>query len=173
MYYFLEHITFFLSFNVKNAWECCKRQCVCVALRIVLYKSYPLLLLLLSLSSNRQVLNYAPPFSVPLAVEVSKHGAWRPQKPWGLLGTGRRWGRGYGGWGRGRLYTYHYTVTTRMIPALRWASMRAILMFHSFIVRDSVTRQCPQTTRSEEKGELKLRANRTCRQCRPPTSLAT
>ena len=28
------------------------------------------------------------------------------------------------------LYTYRYTVTTRMIPALRWAAMRAILMFH-------------------------------------------
>ena len=27
------------------------------------------------------------------------------------------------------LYTYRYTVTTRMIPALRWAAMRAILMF--------------------------------------------
>ena len=39
-------------------------------------------------------------------------------------------GRGYGGGWRGRLYTYHYTVTTRMIPALRWAAMRAILMFH-------------------------------------------
>ena len=26
-------------------------------------------------------------------------------------------------------YTYRYTVTTRMIPALRWAAMRAILMF--------------------------------------------
>ena len=26
---------------------------------------------------------------------------------------------------------YSYTVTTRMIPALRWAAMRAILMFHS------------------------------------------
>ena len=23
-------------------------------------------------------------------------------------------------------YTYHYTVTTRIIPALRWAAMRAI-----------------------------------------------
>ena len=41
---------------------------------------------------------------------------------------GRREG-GYGGGGRGRLYTYRYTVTTRMIPALRWAAMRAILMF--------------------------------------------
>ena len=43
------------------------------------------------------------------------------------------WGRGKGweGWGRGRLYTYRYTVTTRMTPALRWAAMRAILMFHN------------------------------------------
>ena len=30
----------------------------------------------------------------------------------------------------GILYTYRYTVTTRMISALRWAAMRAILMFH-------------------------------------------
>ena len=34
--------------------------------------------------------------------------------------------------GKGRLYTYRYTVsvTTRMIPALRWPVMRAILIFH-------------------------------------------
>ena len=31
----------------------------------------------------------------------------------------------------GRLYTYHCTVTTRMTSALRWAVMRAILMFHN------------------------------------------
>ena len=30
----------------------------------------------------------------------------------------------------GRTYTYRYTVTTRMTPALRWAVTRAILMFH-------------------------------------------
>ena len=48
---------------------------------------------------------------------------------------------------------------TRMTAALRWAAMRAILMFHSVIVRGKVTRQCPQTTTSEEKGEPKL--NRT------------
>ena len=30
----------------------------------------------------------------------------------------------------GRLYTYRYTLTTTMTPALRWAAMRAILMFH-------------------------------------------
>ena len=35
-----------------------------------------------------------------------------------------------GGGGR-RLYSRRYTVTTRMTPALRWAAMRAILMFHN------------------------------------------
>ena len=30
----------------------------------------------------------------------------------------------------GRLYTSRYTVTTRMTSALRWAVMRAVLMFH-------------------------------------------
>ena len=34
-------------------------------------------------------------------------------------------GRGYGGGGRGRVYTNRYTVTTRMTPALWWAAMRA------------------------------------------------
>ena len=38
-------------------------------------------------------------------------------------------GMGHGGGGRGGLYTYRYTVTIRMTPALRWAVMRAILMF--------------------------------------------
>ena len=38
-------------------------------------------------------------------------------------------GEGYGG-GRGRLYTYRYTVTTILTHALRWAAVRAILMFH-------------------------------------------
>ena len=40
-------------------------------------------------------------------------------------------GRGYGGGERGRLYTYRYTVTTRITSVLRWAAMRAILMFHN------------------------------------------
>ena len=43
---------------------------------------------------------------------------------------GRGEGEGVWKWVGGRLYTYRYTVTTRMIPALRWAAMRAILMFH-------------------------------------------
>ena len=51
-------------------------------------------------------------------------------------------GRGYGGERRGRLYTYRYTVTTRMMPA-------------SLIVTDKATRQCPQTTTFEVKGERK------------------
>ena len=41
-----------------------------------------------------------------------------------------------------------------MIPALRWAAMRAILMFQ-WEVMDKVTKQCPQTTAFEEKGEPK------------------
>ena len=44
-------------------------------------------------------------------------------------GEGGGEGYGYGGGGGGRLYTYRYIVTTRMIPARRWAAMRAILMF--------------------------------------------
>ena len=40
------------------------------------------------------------------------------------------WGKGVWRWRRrSRLYTYLYNVTSRMIPALRWAAMRAILMF--------------------------------------------
>ena len=46
--------------------------------------------------------------------------------------------KGRGEWGEGGMemeeeeeynYTYRYTVTTRLIPALRWAAMRAVLMF--------------------------------------------
>ena len=36
---------------------------------------------------------------------------------------------GGGGGGGGRLYTYGYTVTTKMTSALRWVAMRTILMF--------------------------------------------
>ena len=42
-----------------------------------------------------------------------------------LIRDGRRGVRG-----GGESYTYRYTVTTRMTSALRWAAMRAILMFH-------------------------------------------
>ena len=62
-----------------------------------------------------------------------------------LIWDGEKGGRGYGGGGRERLYTYHYTVTTSMTPALRWAVIRAILMFQQEVM-DKVTRQCLQTT---------------------------
>ena len=51
-----------------------------------------------------------------------------------------------GGGGRGRLYTYRYTVTTRMTPALKWAWSYESYFNVSLIVTDKVTRQCPQTT---------------------------
>ena len=53
--------------------------------------------------------------------------------------------------GRGR-EIINYTVTTRMTPALRWAPMRAILMFHNCEEQSQKT-QCPQTTTFEEKRE--------------------
>ena len=53
-------------------------------------------------------------------------------------------GRGYGGGGRGRAYTYLYTVTTRM-TCIKMGSDESHLNVSS-IVRDKVTRQCPQTT---------------------------
>ena len=60
-------------------------------------------------------------------------------------------GRGYGGGGRGRVYTYRYTVTTRM-TCIKMGSDESHFNV-SLIVRDKVTRQCPQTTIFEEKGE--------------------
>ena len=39
-----------------------------------------------------------------------------------LIRDGEKGGRGCGGAGRRRLYTYRYTVTTRMIPALKMGS---------------------------------------------------
>ena len=59
-----------------------------------------------------------------------------------------------GGGGGKRLYTYRYTVTTRMTHALRRAAMWAIVIFH-IIVREKFTRECRQTTTFEEKGEPK------------------
>ena len=58
------------------------------------------------------------------------------------------------GWGRGRLNTYRYTVTTRMTPAFEMGSDESRFNV-SFIVRDKFTVQCPQSTTFEEKGEPK------------------
>ena len=47
-----------------------------------------------------------------------------------LIRDREKGGRGMEVGEEGDYYTYHYTVTTRMTSALRWAVMRAILMFH-------------------------------------------
>ena len=61
---------------------------------------------------------------------VSRHiskqtWCWTSTETVRLIRDGEKVGRGYGGGGEGDCYTYHYTVTTRMTPAWRWAVMRA------------------------------------------------
>ena len=51
----------------------------------------------------------------------------------------------------GRIYTCRYTVTTRTVTtrmtfALRWAAMRAILMFHNCEGQTESQNQCPPQT---------------------------
>ena len=60
---------------------------------------------------------------------------------------------GYGGGGTGRVYTYRYTVTARMTCIIMGSDESRFNVL--LIVRDKVTRQCPQTTTFEEKGEPK------------------
>ena len=57
--------------------------------------------------------------------------------------------------GRRRLYTYRYTVTTRMTPALRWAAMRAILMFQWEAMDKFIRHASANHNLFEEKGEPK------------------
>ena len=59
-------------------------------------------------------------------------------------------GRGYGGVGGGRVYTYRYTVTTRMTCIKMGSDVSHFNV--SLIVS---TRPCPQTTTFEKKGEPK------------------
>jgi len=50
--------------------------------------------------------------------------------------------------GRGKremIYSYCYTDTTRMTPVLRQAAVKATPFNVLLIVRDKVTRQCPET----------------------------
>ena len=51
------------------------------------------------------------------------------------------------------IYTYRYTVTTRM-TCIKMGSDESHFNV-SLVVRDKVTRQRPQTTTFEEKGQLK------------------
>ena len=57
-------------------------------------------------------------------------------------------------WRGGRLYTYCYSVTSRMTPAIKMGSVGSHFIV-SLIVRDKAIRQCPQTTTFEEKGQPK------------------
>ena len=57
-----------------------------------------------------------------------------------LIRDGEKEGGGYGGVGRGRFYTYRYTVTT-MTPSKLGSDESRFNV--SLIVRDKVTRQCP------------------------------
>ena len=71
-------------------------------------------------------------------------------------------GRGYGSGGRGRAYTYRYTVTTRM-TCIKMGSGGSHFNV-SLIVRDKVTRPCPQTTtilkRNESRSGIEPRSFR-------------
>jgi len=62
-------------------------------------------------------------------------------------------GRRFGGGVRGRVYTYRHTVTTRMTCIKMGGDESRFNV--SLVVRDKVTRKCPQTTTFEEKGEPK------------------
>ena len=62
-----------------------------------------------------------------------------------LIRDGEKGGSGMEVGGRGILYTYRYIVTTSDESHFNV----------SLIVRDKVTRQCPQTTTFEERGEPK------------------
>ena len=70
-------------------------------------------------------------------------------------------------WGKS-VYIYIYTLPPPYISlhchhqndsCIRWAAMRAILMFHC---EDKVTRQCPQTTAvfEEEKRRAEVKSSR-------------
>ena len=61
-----------------------------------------------------------------------------------------------GVWRWSRLYTYCYTVTTRMTSALRWAVMTAILMFHNCEGQSHKTVSTDHNLWSERRAEADL-----------------
>ena len=88
-------------------------------------------------------------------VSVLQPGEWKSQVNLVLNvhrnRLGRRGERGYGGGGgRGRLYTYRYIHCHHQNDfSVKMGSDESHFNV-SFIVRDKVTRQCPQTTAFEE-----------------------
>ena len=73
-----------------------------------------------------------------------------------LIRDGEGGGREDGGRGRGILYTYRYTISTRMTSALRWAAMRAT-DFNVSVGSDGQSHKTVSTNHNlfEEKGEPK------------------
>ena len=69
-------------------------------------------------------------FNVSLIVRDGEKGVWR--------------------WGRGRLYTYRYTVTHQNDFCIKMGSDESHFNV-SLIVTDKVTRQCPETAIFEER----------------------
>ena len=90
-------------------------------------------------------------------------GRTNPTKTWCLTSTetirlirdGELGRRGHGDGGRGRLYTHHYTVTTRMIPALKMGSDES--HFNVSVGNDGQNHKTASTNHNlfEEKGEPK------------------
>ena len=74
-----------------------------------------------------------------------------------LIKDGEMGGLEYGGGWIERIYTYRYTVTTRMTSALGWAAMRAILMFRNCEGKSHKHKQCPQTTTFLKRKESRSR----------------
>ena len=68
-----------------------------------------------------------------------------------LIRDGEKGGRGYSGVGRGRLYSYRYSHHQHNF-CIKVGSDESHFNL-SLIVRDKFTRQYPQTTTFEEKGE--------------------
>ena len=77
------------------------------------------------------------------------------EKPYGLLGTGRRGGGGLWRWGKREIiYLSLHGCHHQNDSCIKMGSNES--HFHvSLIVRNKVTRQCPQTTTFEDKGEPK------------------
>ena len=66
---------------------------------------------------------------------------------------GEKGGSGYEGCLGERLYTYRYTVTTRMTYALRWVATRAILLFHNCEGQSHKTVSTDHNLRRERRAE--------------------
>ena len=102
---------------------------------------------------------FAFPFSFIFldSITVQTNKTWCLTSTW-TTRLSRDGEKGGGGWGR--LYTYRYTVTTRMTPALRWAATRAILMFINCEQQSHKTVHKPQPFWRERRAEAESSRSR-------------